>query len=337
MRHVFAANPLRQNISSSGEVNGALYNADFLTPDDFTRTATRLNNGSQRANLVAKIDVATNETTNLTLGLTAAGDRSNNFSYARSLMNWENNDLETGLDWRGYVKFSQRFVDEEGEEGAGGLKNVFTPSWQTIRNPTHASRTRTMAMTSSSMDMSERLTLQTNSYQYDEASGRHIHNGWQDTLVTFEESPFNPELAAINQYFSLFDNTGGNAFGVGPGGDFTVVSEVHTPAFLRFKTETPSSMAKALRAPMDCGATLATKGHLQHQQQHAISRVPLVLVTSATTPCKWLRIRTTARQLFRIEPRWIVDIGAIGHQPHIKEIDTSDSTVTNIGTDYYVT
>ena len=63
--------------------------------------------------------MATNETTNLTFGLTAAGDRKNNFSYARSLMNWENNDLETGLDWRGYVKFSQRFVDEEGEEGAG--------------------------------------------------------------------------------------------------------------------------------------------------------------------------------------------------------------------------
>ena len=35
-------------------------------------------------------------------------------------MNWENNDLETGLDWRGYVKFSQRFKDEEGEEGSGG-------------------------------------------------------------------------------------------------------------------------------------------------------------------------------------------------------------------------
>ena len=42
-RDSLLANPLRQNISSSGEVNGALFNADFLTPADFTRVPTRLN------------------------------------------------------------------------------------------------------------------------------------------------------------------------------------------------------------------------------------------------------------------------------------------------------
>ena len=75
--------PLRQNISSSGDVNGALYNADFLTADDFTRTATRLNNGAQSASLVAKIDVNTNETTNLTFGATGTTAK-NNFSYANA-------------------------------------------------------------------------------------------------------------------------------------------------------------------------------------------------------------------------------------------------------------
>ena len=68
---------------------------------------------------------------------------------------------------------------------------------------------------------------QTNSYAYDPASGRHVHNGWQDTLVTFEASEYNPELAAINnQYFSLFDNNTSNLnFGGGPG-EFVVTEEV---------------------------------------------------------------------------------------------------------------
>ena len=35
-RDAIIDNPLRQNISSTGEVNGALYEADFLTADDLS-------------------------------------------------------------------------------------------------------------------------------------------------------------------------------------------------------------------------------------------------------------------------------------------------------------
>ena len=72
-------NPLRQNISSSGDVNGALFNADFLTADDFIRVPTRLNASRQSANLVAKLDVATNEKTQLTFGATGAVQLNNEF------------------------------------------------------------------------------------------------------------------------------------------------------------------------------------------------------------------------------------------------------------------
>ena len=116
VRDMLDSLPLRQNISSAGEINGALYNADFLQAGDFTRVPTRLNASRQSANLVAKIDVATNETTSLTFGATGAFSLNNEFDRERSLMNWENNNQTTQLDWRGYVKFSQRFVDE-GEQG----------------------------------------------------------------------------------------------------------------------------------------------------------------------------------------------------------------------------
>ena len=37
-RDAIISNPLRQNISSAGEINGAIYNADFLSADDLRRS-----------------------------------------------------------------------------------------------------------------------------------------------------------------------------------------------------------------------------------------------------------------------------------------------------------
>ncbi len=81
-RDSLIANPLRQNVSASGVINGALYNADFLSEDDFTKVDTRMNVGTTSANIVAKFDINTNETTTLTFGGTVTGGRTNNFSYS---------------------------------------------------------------------------------------------------------------------------------------------------------------------------------------------------------------------------------------------------------------
>ncbi len=125
VRQQLIADPLRQNIDlATGDINGALYNADFLTPDAFESVPTRLNAANTSAQLVAKIDVNTSETVSLTFGGTGLFNRGHNFSYANSLMNWENNSLSTNLNWRAYAKFSQRFQAEEGED-EGGLSNVF--------------------------------------------------------------------------------------------------------------------------------------------------------------------------------------------------------------------
>ena len=213
------AEPLRQNVSSSGEINGALYNADFLTPDAFERTPTRLNNANQSANLVAKIDVNTNETTSLTFGATAALGRANEFDRGRSLMNWENNNQTTSLDWRGYVKFSQRFADEEGSESSGeALKNVFysimadySQSYFKREDASHGDDFFKYGHVGT-FDV-----YQQNSYEYNDLTGRFVHNGWEDTLVTYTASPYNPELAAINnQYFNLFESEPYNPFVDGP-------------------------------------------------------------------------------------------------------------------------
>jgi hypothetical protein len=116
-------NPLRQNVQADGTVNGALYNADFLTADDFEKIDTRMNVRNRSLNVVGKMDLTASETMTLTVGGTAAYRRGNDFDYNNMLMNFDNNQQSTDLDWRGYVKFSQRFKNAEDETST--LKNVF--------------------------------------------------------------------------------------------------------------------------------------------------------------------------------------------------------------------
>ena len=259
------AEPLRQNVSSSGEINGALYNADFLTPDAFERTPTRLNNANQSANLVAKIDVNTNETTSLTFGATAALGRANEFDRGRSLMNWENNNQTTSLDWRGYVKFSQqRFADEEGSESSGGLKNVFysimadySQSYFKREDASHGDDFFKYGHVGT-FDV-----YQQNSYEYNDLTGRFVHNGWEDTLVTYAASPYNPELAAINnQYFNLFESEPYNPFVDGPYESLLTVQNGNA----LLNGQSPNST-------YGLWSYFGTQGQLvQHQQQQPIPR-----------------------------------------------------------------
>ncbi|MCB0760730.1 MAG: carboxypeptidase-like regulatory domain-containing protein, partial [Flavobacteriales bacterium] len=211
-RQELLANPLRLNVSESGEVNGALYNADFLTSDDFEKIPTRLNVGTRSANVVAKIDVNTTKSMSLTFGATGAFNQGNSFSYGNMLMNWENNIQFTNFDWRVYGKFSQRFNSEEEEENsASNLKNVFysvmvdyTKSFTRAQDETHKDDFFKYGHVGRFDVFTE------NSYTADFAANGDVpvsytHDGFEDTLVVFTPSPYNPELAAINnQYFSLF-------------------------------------------------------------------------------------------------------------------------------------
>ncbi len=210
--------PLRQNIDlSTGDINGALYNADFLTPDAFEAAPTRLNAANTSAQLVAKIDVNTSETVSLTFGGTGLFNRGHNFSYANSLMNWENNSLSTNLNWRAYAKFAQRFQAEEGED-EGGLSNVFYQIMVDFTQNTGRTEDDTHGDDLMKYGHLGRFNVyQQNSYQYDAGADVFRHVGWEDTAVYFNPSAFNPELAAITQqYFNLFDRHPYSPFLDGP-------------------------------------------------------------------------------------------------------------------------
>ena len=324
------AEPLRQNVSSSGEINGALYNADFLTPDAFERTPTRLNNANQSANLVAKIDVNTNETTSLTFGATAALGRANEFDRGRSLMNWENNNQTTSLDWRGYVKFSQRFADEEGSESSGGLKNVFysimadySQSYFKREDASHGDDFFKYGHVGT-FDV-----YQQNSYEYNDLTGRFVHNGWEDTLVTYTASPYNPELAAINnQYFNLFESEPYNPFVDGPYESLLTVQNGNA----LLNGQSPNST-------YGLWSYFGTQGNSYNISNNSQFRVSAAGSADIGDHALQMGFEYEQRRdaFFSLGPVGLWTLARLTTNSHIKEIDATDSLVTNVGTDYYVT
>ena len=331
------AEPLRQNVSSSGEINGALYNADFLTSDAFERSPTRLNNANQSANLVAKIDVNTNETTSLTFGATAALGRANEFDRGRSLMNWENNNQTTSLDWRGYVKFSQRFVDEEGSASKGGLKNVFysimadySQSYFKREDASHGDDFFKYGHVGT-FDV-----FQQNSYEYNDLTGRFVHNGWEDTLVTFQSSPFNPELAAINdQYFSLFDNEGSVDF---QNGGFEVTAGPYS-SLLNVQNGNALLNGQSPNSTYGLWSYFGTQGNSYNISNNSQFRVSASGSADIGDHALQMGFEYEQRRdaFFSLGPVGLWTLARLTTNSHIKEIDTMDSTVTNVGTEYYVT
>jgi hypothetical protein len=328
-RDSLIANPLRQNISASGVINGALYNADFLSGDDFTKVDTRMNVGTTSANIVAKFDINTNETTTLTFGGTASGGRSNNFSYSGSLMNWDNNALSTSYDWRAYAKFSQRFVNEQGEN-ASNLSNVFyqimvdySQSYYNSQDANHRDDFFKYG------HVGTFNVYNRNSYDYNQITGRFVHNGWEDTLVTFEASQFNPELSAINnQYFSLFEQTpydqredgpyesllevqNGNALlnGQSPSSTYGLYSYIGTQSD-SYYTSNNTQFRVSAAGSADLGDHAIQMGFEYEQRKDAF---------------------------FSLAPTGLWTLGRLLTNSHIKELNFNDSTITNIGTEYYVT
>ena len=323
-------NPLRQNISSTGEVNGALFEADFLSADDFERIPTRLNAANQNASLVAKIDVNTNETTSLTFGATGYYSQGASYSYANSLMNSENNLDATSVDWRAYVKFAQRFVEEEEEASTSSLKNVFyqvmadySQTYQRVQDLSHGDNFFRYGHVGK-FDVYKR-----NSYAYNAANGRFVHNGWEDTLVTFQASQWNPELAAINnQYFTLFDQQAynqqedspyesllavqnGNALlnGQGPASTYGLWSYAGSQGNT-FSTSNNTQFRISAAGSGDIGDHALQMGFEYEQRRDAF---------------------------FSLSPTGLWTLGRLTTNSHIKEINTNDSTITNNGSAFYVT
>jgi hypothetical protein len=322
-RNRILENPLRQNIAADGTINGALFNADFLTQDDFTRIPTRLNSGSQSANLVAKIDVNTSKTMSLTFGGTGAFNQYHAFGLANSLSNWDNNLEVTEFDWRAYVKFSQRFNQEEGtEESISSLKNVFysvmvdySKTYDRTQDDTHKDNFFKYGHVGT-FDV-----LQQNTYEFDPSTQVMNHVGFEDTLVVFTPSAFNPELAAINnQYFSLFDNEPYDSEDLGP---YSTLLEVQNGNAL-LNGQNPAATYNLWSYTGAQGNSYA----IQDNGQFRVSAAGSADIGDHAIQVGFEYEQRTDRR-FSISPIGLWTLARLYTNSHIKELDENNFTITN--------
>jgi len=355
-RDALLASPLRQNVEADGDINGAIYNADFLTKDNFTRVPTRLNAGEQSANLVAKIDVNTSETMTLTFGGTAAFDKGHDWTRGNSLMNWENNQESTSFDWRAYAKFSQRFKNatEEGEgSSASNLKNVY----YTV-----------MMDYSKTFDRSQDDTHKDDFFKYGHVGYFDIwrgntyafngsyyqQTGIQDLQIDYRPSEYNPELAAItNQYFSLFDKNAAitalyydeqtGQFISDPSDLFIDAGASFLIADDPYSSFTNIQGGNGLINGDGVPSTYGIWGYLGTQNNnYSINNTGQFRVTaagSADIGSHAIQIGFEYEQRrdagYSVSPSGLWSLARLYTNSHTAELDTTESTLVNIGSNFY--
>jgi len=208
VREQIIADPLR--ISSDG--TNAQYNAEFLTSDAFHDVHTTQNDLRQQVNVAGKFDIAPSEQFDISVGLQYNWDKDNrgNGNRLRGLMDSEFNAQTTDQDIRAYVRFVQRFKNNP---NGTGVKNAF---YSILVDYTKSGGTwedkELQDNYFSYGNLGKYTTLSQKFYLFDANRQAFIHQGFEDTLVTFVPSEFNSEAAAItNQYYDFFgDNENGN-------------------------------------------------------------------------------------------------------------------------------
>lgn len=202
-------NPLR--LSRTG--NGTVFNSDYVRNEDLEFLKTKENASRTNASLSGKIDVTTTPTINLTFGGSMNYNRGQDWNFANSLYNSENNELRTSFDWRVYGRFTQRFTDPNADkESASVVKNAFytvmvdySKAFQQREDETHGDNFFAYGHIGFfDIERRKRYSL-VDVNQGVSGDEYYALSGYEDVKVTFTPSEDNKDLASITSgYFNLF-------------------------------------------------------------------------------------------------------------------------------------
>lgn len=248
VREELIANPLRP--TSTGF--GTFHNASFLRMDDFEKVDWRMNARRSVFSAQTKIDVNTGPSVNLTFGGSMNFGSGNNYSYAGSLLNFENFGAFTSLDWRVFGRLSQRFNNDK-EGSSSKIKSAFynimvdfSKSMDDVYDPKHKYNMFNYG------HVGTFTTTRRPSYEFNTDLNMYVHNGFRDVEVAFSPSETNATLAAITtqyydiyagspegRYENLFQIQQGNALrnGDAPSSVYSIWSNIGTPYNYFGKTE----------------------------------------------------------------------------------------------------
>ena len=202
VRDSLLANPLRP--TSTGV--GTFHNANFLRADDFERVPWRMNSRNTTISGQAKIDVNTGPSVNLSFGGSLNYSTGSAYSYAGSLLNFQNFGEVKSLDWRVFGRLTQRFVnDAEGSSSKIKSANYslmvdFSKTKDDAYDPKHQYNIFNYG------HVGTYTTTRRPSYTFDSNKNMYVHNGFQDVEVAFTPSETNSALAAITQqYYNIYE------------------------------------------------------------------------------------------------------------------------------------
>lgn len=200
-------NPLRP----SGSGTGTFLNAEYMTTDDLDFVKVSPNTASQNYNVLGNINIRTTETINLTIGGSYNYLKSNAYNYNATLANSDKNTVVTNTNYRGYVKFSQRFPNAE---STSTFKNFFyaiqfdyTKDKGDYGDPYQGSDLFKYGY------LGKFTTYMQPTYELgsDTVDGKLYTNVWllnswnYDTLVTWEAFDINPLVAQYtNNYYDIY-------------------------------------------------------------------------------------------------------------------------------------
>ncbi|WKZ66095.1 MAG: carboxypeptidase-like regulatory domain-containing protein [Flavobacteriales bacterium] len=175
--------------------------SEFLRAGDVETIRTRQNAGQTSFTASGKIDIATTQTVNLTLG--GSLDYSNRQSYNRrnALLNADRNIRTKETSWRAFIKYTQRFANRTAEEEKRStIKNAFyslqldySSYLNNVEDFVHGDRLFDYGYVG-------RFTTY-RAPQFELRGARWVQTGARDTLVTFTPGTQNPALADFNSYY----------------------------------------------------------------------------------------------------------------------------------------
>ncbi len=237
-------NPLRP----SGTGSGTFVNGEFLRMSDLDHVKTSPNTARQTYNFIGNINIRTTETINLTVGGSYYYYNGRSYSYSGSLANWDKNTLQTNTNYRGFVRFTQRFpVDPEST-------SIFRNFYYTLQ----FDYTKDKGEYGDANHWDELFkygyigkfsTYKTPTYELgsDTVNGRYYENVWLlnswdfDTLVEWSARDINPLVAEYTtDYYGIYE---GN-----PDGHYQNIDDILLGGGL-VNGSTPQSIYSLYQAP----------------------------------------------------------------------------------------
>ena len=207
--------PLVPSGASSG---GTFYAGEYVRQSNLDLQKATPNTSRYGANLSAKIDVRTTNTTSLTFGGQFNYDDGRVFTYSQSMFNSDKNYLNMNNTWRVFGRFTQRFPSAN--DGAL-IKNVYysiQADYSQVKgrnmDPDHkkdlfkygylGKYTTTKIPT---FQLTDTITANHTLYQ-----NVYVLNSWDfDVLYQFDPSTYNSQVAAYtSEIYDLFPNPIGN-------------------------------------------------------------------------------------------------------------------------------